>query len=134
MKKFIAVLCMAMLAVSVAEARPHGGPHGFGRPHGHHSFVVPHHHHHHNATAGFFAGLIGGTILNAAFAPRVTTTYSPVTYAAPAVVATPAVAVAPVAVPAPVVTTTQPCYTTTNIVTGATTTSCSSTIISSPIY
>lgn len=134
MKKFIAVLCAAILMASATQARPHGGW-GFPRP-------PMHHHHRGNTAAGFVAGLVGGSILTAAaYQPR--TVYTPVTYA-PAIVNTPAVAVATptVTVTAPAVVTTQavvsapvvttvaqPCYTTSNIVTGATTTHCSGTII-----
>lgn len=130
MRKLITALCIVALSATVVQARPHGGFHhhdGRGGPTYH--FAPRHHHHGRDVAAGLAIGLIGGSILNAAFAqPRtVTTTYSPVTYT-PAVTYAPAVVSAPVVAPV-AVSTTSPCYTTTNIVTGATTTNCSSTIV-----
>ncbi len=132
MKKIITALCIVALSATVVQARPHGGFHhhgGWGGPAYH---FAPRHHHHHgrDVAAGLAIGLIGGSILNAAFSqPRTitTTTYSPVSYT-PAVTYAPAVVSAPVVAPV-AVSTSSPCYTTTNIVTGATTTNCSSTIV-----
>ena len=132
MKNFIVTLCCVLMSASLVEARPmHSGHHHHPQPapivhHGGH-----HHHHHGDAVAGFFAGLIGGTILNyAVTTPRAstvtTTTYAPVAYA-------PSVVTAPVAVAPTVVTTSQSCYSSSNFVTGATVTTCPSIITSAPI-
>lgn len=131
MRKFIVTLCCVLMSASLVEARPMHG--GHGAPHHHPAPVVVshrHHHHHGDAVAGFFAGLIGGTILNYAVntpASVTTTTYAPISYV-PTTVVSPVVAT-----PAVVSTTTQPCYTSSNIVTGATVTNCPSIITSSPI-
>ena len=141
MKKFITALCIVALTASVADARPHGSHHGASH-HGNHISSL-HRHHHGNAIAGFVTGLIGGSILNYALTqsqPRTitTTTYSPTVYT-PTIVSTPTIISAPTVVTTPsiattstVVTTSQPCYTNTNLVTGATTSNCGATI-SSPI-
>ena len=124
MRKLLLVLCALMLCFSTAEARSHGGHHHSGHFGGPTYHFAPKHHHHHgsNAAAGLAVGLIGGAILNTVLSqPRVVTTtaYSSMAYApvvtSPSVVST--------------TTTTSPCYTTSNIVTGATATHCSSTII-----
>ena len=127
MKKFIAILCMATLISTTAEARHFGGHHHIGGDFGHHT--LSHKHHHGNTVAGFVAGLIGGTILNYAInQPRtqtVTTSYSPT------VVSSPVVNTQVLSTPT-VVTQSNPCYTTTNLVTGQTTTQCPSIITSAP--
>ena len=141
MKKFIVILCAATLFATQVEARHSGGHHhrGWSAP----SYHSHSHHHKGDAIAGFVTGLIGGTLLNAAFnhpsSTTVTTSYTPVIYSnpvvtSPAIVTTPAVVATPITQVVPVTTTTQPCYTTTNLVTGAISTHCSSTIISSQIY
>jgi len=126
MKKLLFILCALMLCVSTAEARPHGGPGHHGGPAFH--YAPKHHHHGGNVAAGLAIGIIGGSILNAVFSqPRVVTTtaYSPV-------VTSPALVSAPTVVgTTTVATSSSPCYTTSNIVTGATTTHCSSTVITS---
>jgi len=127
MKKFLMILCALVLLAPQAEAR-----HTYGHHHGGHGVSV-HHCHKGNAAVGFFAGLIGGTILNAAFnQPRASVS---TTYTAPVAQVAPVAQIAPVAqvVPTVQMTTTQPCYTTTNIVTGAISTYCSNTIIS-PLF
>ncbi len=141
MKKFIIILCAATLFATQVEARHFGGHHhkAWGGP------TIHSHSHHHrgDAIAGFVTGLIGGTLLNAAFnqpsSTTLTTSYTPVVYTnpvvtTPAIVTTPTVVSTPVAQVVPVTMTTQPCYTTTNLVTGAISTHCSSTIISSQVF
>lgn len=133
MKKFITLLCIATLMASTAEARHSGGHHHVGSNHGY--YTIPHKHHHGNAVAGFVAGLIGGSILNYAInqpqSRTITTTYAPISYT-PAVVTAPVINTQVVS-SSTVVTNTQPCYTTTNIVTGQSITQCSSIISSAPV-
>ena len=132
MKKLLIVLCVLMLSISNAEARSHGWHHG-GHWRGPSYHFAPHHHHHHgrDVATGLAIGLIGGTILNNVLSqPRVvsTTAYSPVVYTPAATVPT-VVSTPHIVSMTTVATTSSPCYTTSNIVTGATTTQCSSTIV-----
>lgn len=116
MKKTLLTICLICLLSTEVLARPAGGPHGFGPHHPAPMPWVAPKHHKHDGAVGVVAGLIGGTILASAIAshPQPTTatvtTYTPTVY-------TPAATVysAPVS---------QTCYTTTNIITGASSTSC----------
>ena len=127
MKKFLAVLCMVLMSTGTAFAGHHHGGHGGHGGHG--APIVYHHgghHHHGNVAAGIAVGLIGGTIINSLLQPRTVyaTSYAPVTYATtPTIITQPAVVQAPVVVSTPTIIS-QPCYRNTNLVTGATTTSC----------
>ncbi len=129
MKKLIIALCVVILSAGIVEARPHHGPHhgSWGGPTYH---FAPHHHHGSHVAAGLAIGLIGGSILNYAFnqpqTRTVTTTYAPV-------VVTPPIVNSQIISSPTVVTETQPCYTTTNLVTGQNTTHCNSIITSSPV-
>ena len=125
MKKFLTVLCMAVLFASpaLAKSHHHHGGHPAPAPYYHSSH---HHHHHDHVGTGIAVGLIGGTIINALLQPRVvnTTTYTPVAYATTPTVITPPTVVTSPAVVTPTIITGQSCYTNTNIVTGAVTSNC----------
>ena len=135
MKKLIFLFCLIALSAANVEARPHGWPHnGFGRPPVH---FVPHRHHHHgrDIATGFAAGIIGGSLINyLASGHSQTITSAPSVYTSTTVYNTPAVYTTPAVVSTQVVSPQyQTCYTNTNIVTGATSTNCTSVPVTTQI-
>ena len=140
MKKLLVILCALMLYVNPSEARSHIGHHSGHAPKHHISTPLRHHHHHRgdNAAVGFVAGLIGGSILNYALNSPSTRTYTTTTTSySPMVVSSPIVSVPSIGYSAAnVITTTataQPCYTSSNLVTGATVSSCAGTVMAAPV-
>ena len=138
MKKLLIILCALMLSVNPAKARSHGGHHGGHAPRHHISAPIKHHHHHgDNAAVGFVAGLIGGSILNYALNSPSTRTYTTTTSYSPMVVSSPIVSVPSVGYSTANVittsTTAQPCYTSSNLVTGASVSTCAGAIMAAPV-